>query len=313
MHEQIKRTLNVPSQCIQFDNTFFDRSGQYPISNGKSATMGELPRRTRDHYVNCVWGLAVKNHYIPFAPAESFHYNVHVGIDVGGRDNNKAMICVGYGLENPRERLVFLAEELPVDGAKAEPIPVDALASGIIAAFEKLASGLSGIGHQFDLTRVLFLRDGCMLGDGERWNERDALASVLEQAKQRGWLRGAPLWTVAEVSKSSEGWRPLSQSVAVANPLVGQWIAPFDDQNRVILSTTGAPYLTQGTASPVLVTITDYVGQAKREDVLRDIIWEADMCFTKPDMGMKLPWVMHVANEGALQLARSYEITGIPI
>jgi hypothetical protein len=313
MHEQIKQKLAVPSQCVQYDNTFFDRSGQYPLSSENRDPANELPRRTREHYVNCIWGLAVKNHYVPFAPAEPFFYNVHVGIDVGGRDNNKAMICIGYGLQSPRERLVFLAEELPVDGAKAEPIPVDALASGVSGAFEKLATGLGQTGRNLDLTSVLFLRDGSMLGDGRRWNERDALGFILEQAKKRGWIHGPPLWTVAEVSKSAEGWRPLSRDGAVANPLVGQWVAPFDDADRVILSTTGAPYLTQGTASPLLIQISDFGGHAQREDVLRDIVWDADMCFTKPDMGMKLPWVLYVANEGALQSARSYEITGVPV
>jgi hypothetical protein len=313
LHEQVKQTLGVPSQCIQYDNTFYDRSGGYSIPRGAGEGGGGISRRTRDHYVNCIWGLAVKNHYIPFAPAEPFHYNVHVAIDVGGRDNNKAMICIGYGLQSPRERLVFLAEELPVSGAKAEPIPVPALAAGIISALRKLASGLDAAGRGFDVTRVLFLRDGSMLGDAERWNERDALGPVLEEAETQGWLNGSRLWTIAEVSKTAEGWRPLSKNGAISNPLVGQWVAPFDDPNRVILSTTGSPYLTQGTASPLLVQVGDYLGESKREDVLRDIVWEADMCFTKPDMGMKLPWVLYVANEGALQAARSYEITGVPV
>jgi hypothetical protein len=37
------------------------------------------------------------------------------------------------------------------------------------------------------------------------------------------------------------------------------------------------------------------------------------MCFTKPDMGMSLPWVLNVADKGALQLAKSYKISGITI
>jgi hypothetical protein len=32
-----------------------------------------------------------------------------------------------------------------------------------------------------------------------------------------------------------------------------------------------------------------------------DLIWEADMCFSKPDIGMSLPWILHVADTGALQ------------
>jgi len=44
---------------------------------------------------------------------------------------------------------------------------------------------------------------------------------------------------------------------------------------------------------------------------VQDLVWEADMCFTKPDIGMSLPWVLHVADSGALQLSRSYKITGV--
>lgn len=311
-HELLKRKLVVPSQCIQHDNTYFDKTGRYRTPKCAGG-VDFLPNRIRNHYINCIWGLAVKNHYVPFAPAESFKYNVHVGIDVGGRDNNKAMLCVGYGFQNPRERLVFLTEELPVEGAKAEPIPVDALVQGITGAFQKLASEFNQAGRSFDLTRVLFVRDGSLLGDAPRWNERDAFAPVFEEAKRRGWADPSALWSVAEVSKSAEGWRVLAHVGEVRNPIVGQWIAPFDDRNRVILSTTGAPYLTQGTASPLLIQIGDLVGRANRDAVLRDIVWEADMCFTKPDMGMKLPWVLYVANAGALQAARSYEITGVPV
>jgi hypothetical protein len=47
--------------------------------------------------------------------------------------------------------------------------------------------------------------------------------------------------------------------------------------------------------------------------VLRDLVWQADMCFTKVDMGMSLPWVLQVADQGALQLSRSYQITGITV
>lgn len=313
MHEQVKRTLTVPSQCIQYRNTLFDRKGEYRLPTRNDRDAIPLSQKLRGQYVNCIWGLAVKNHYVPFSPAEAFHYGVHIGIDVGGRDNNKAMLCIGYGYESPRDRLVFLAEEIPVDGAKAEPIPVEALESALRSALTRIAAELKTAGRTFELTRVLFLRDGPMLGDGDRWNERDALRPLLEYATKQGWIHGEPLWTIAEISKSAQGWRPVCDNGRIGNPLVGRWVAPFDDVNRVILSTTGAPYLTQGTASPILIQMSDFAGRLRREAVLRDIVWEADMCFTKPDMGMKLPWVLYVANEGALQAAQSYEITGVPV
>jgi hypothetical protein len=59
------------------------------------------------------------------------------------------------------------------------------------------------------------------------------------------------------------------------------------------------------------VCAIDIYGHASLEDVVHDLLWEADMCFTKLDIGMSLPWVLHVADTGALQFARSYWISGI--
>jgi hypothetical protein len=94
---------------------------------------------------------------------------------------------------------------------------------------------------------------------------------------------------------------------------VGQVCFPFADPKTAIVATTGVPYLTQGTAQPLIARITDIRGQAKMDRVLRDLVWQADMCFTKVDMGMSLPWVLQVADQGALQLSRSYQITGITV
>jgi hypothetical protein len=97
----------------------------------------------------------------------------------------------------------------------------------------------------------------------------------------------------------------------VTNPLVGKCVFAFDDDQVALVTTTGAPYLTQGTAKPLKVRIVEVYGRTDREHVLRDLVWQCDMCFTKPDMGMRLPWVLHIAGAGALQLSRSYIITGI--
>ncbi len=93
--------------------------------------------------------------------------------------------------------------------------------------------------------------------------------------------------------------------------MVGQSILLFDEKNVALVCTTGTPYLSQGTASPLKVCTIDIHGHSSLEEVVQDFIWEADMCFTKPDSGMSLPWVLHVADTGALQWARSYQISGI--
>jgi hypothetical protein len=59
------------------------------------------------------------------------------------------------------------------------------------------------------------------------------------------------------------------------------------------------------------VRVSDIAGKAERKPVIQDIVWQADLCFTKPDMGMSLPWVLNVADKAALQLSKSYRISGI--
>jgi len=105
----------------------------------------------------------------------------------------------------------------------------------------------------------------------------------------------------------------MSGNNGISNPLVGQCIFPFDDFATGLICTTGEPYLSQGTAGPLKINIIDVSGKSNRQQVVQDLVWEADMCFTKPDIGMSLPWVLHVADAGALQAARSYRITGITL
>ncbi|HWE36676.1 MAG TPA: hypothetical protein VG406_08920 [Isosphaeraceae bacterium] len=111
--------------------------------------------------------------------------------------------------------------------------------------------------------------------------------------------------------KQAEDWRLMRLTNEITNPLVGYCLMPFDDEDTALVCTTGAPYLTQGTAGPLKVAIVEVHGASRRDDVLRDLIWSADLCFTKVDMSLRLPWVLHVADAGALQSARSYKITGV--
>ena len=111
--------------------------------------------------------------------------------------------------------------------------------------------------------------------------------------------------------KDAEGWRLFNRGDRPGNPLVGLCVFPFDDADTALVCTTGRPYLTQGTAGPVKIRIHHIHGHAAREVVIKDLLWQADMGFTKPDMGLSLPWVLHVADRGALQVSKSYKVSGV--
>jgi hypothetical protein len=313
MHEAIKRRIQIPSQCIQHNRTLPARFAKMSLKDAMKSD-AQCVRRVRRLYEGCISALLVKHHCFPFAPDEPFHYNVQVGLDVGGIHSSHVMACLGYGFATPKNGLFFLPEEIPVEVQKKEPIPTDSLYIGLLAHFARVHSELASTGCSPDFNSVLFYRDGQLLGDGDEWNERDALVRLHSELLSRGWISEESIWTAVEVLKSAENWRFLRRSgIKTLNPIVGQVCFPFADPMTAIVATTGVPYLTQGTAQPLIARITNIRGKATVDHVLRDLVWQADMCFTKVDMGMSLPWVLHVADQGALQLSRSYQITGITV
>jgi len=309
-HERLKRRLDVPSQCLQLDNTLPRTWIDRPHREFKNA-QPFLARRLRQTYQICLFNLLVKHHWFPFAPASAFNYNVQVGLDVGGVHNTHAMACVGYGFANPTDLLLFRPDEIPIEFQKKEPIPTDSLFRGLLSLFDLVASELRANGRQPNFETLIVYRDGKLLGDGDEWNELQALERLHDHYLKRGLVSRDSTWTAVEIMKGAEGWRVLRNGDVVRNPLVGQCIFPFEDDNTALLCTTGAPYLTQGTACPLLIKILDIFGKSDRIKVATDLVWQSDLCFTKPDMGMSLPWVLNVADAGALQLSRSYQITGI--
>ena len=316
MHEKIKQEISIPSQCIHQDNTLPQEwVGRRPREF--RAAQPHKAREIQDRYQQCLLNLLVKHHWVPFAPAEPFHYNVHLGIDVGGEHNNSVMVCAGYGFAQPSDELTFLPKEVNVQTQKVEPIPDRYFYSGLLSLLDELYQRLidSGI-EKPDFNRTLFFRDGELGGQGDLWNEKETLDKLHKELHRRGWIDDNALWTALEISKRAAFWRVLrrSHNNTIENPIIGRCAFPFPDKNTAIICTTGEPYLSrQGTASPLLVHVHNICGTANPKDALRDLFWETDMCFSKIDTGTKLPWVLHVANEGALQLSKAYKITGVTV
>jgi hypothetical protein len=311
-HEQLKQRLSVPSQCIHFYTLGLEK-----LRGGTFAEIERADRKTAIRFRNrldlTLGNLLVKAHCFPFVPAASFNYNVHVGIDVGGQLNNCVMACMGYGFNSPKDSLFFLPAEIPLDAKQAEPVAVDPLFGGLLRLFEQTHADVESFGEKPNFNRVLFLRDGQLQDAEDGRNEAEALTKLYREAVNRGWINETAVWTAVEVMKAAEGWRVLELNGSMGNPTVGYCCFPFETQNEALVCTTGVPYLRQGTASPLKVRVTDISGHGSVDDAIRDVVWEADMCFTKPDMGQSMPWTLHIADTGALQLARSYRISGITV
>jgi len=310
MHEEIKRRVDIPSQCIHLRNTlprkWITQSRQTLCEKDPA-----LERRVTNRYELCVDNLLVKHGWVPFVPATSFNYNVHIGLDVGGKSNNRVVACMAYGLSQPDKDLCFRVHEIPVDIQKAEPVPTRSLFAGLRELFDLMKTELDTLGQTADFDKVLFIRDGAMLGCADEWNERDAIETLWREFVDARIISSDSVWSVAEILKRAERWRVFANGATITNPLVGYSLLNFGGEDEALVCTTGRPYLSQGTANPMRVRASSIAGPVVLRSVIRDLVWEADMGFTKPDMGRGLPWVLHIADTGALQLSRSYRISGI--
>jgi len=309
-HEKIKQWIEVPSQCIHIDNTLPKEWVGRPYREFQKQKP-KLARRLRQTYQLCLLNLLVKHGWVPFAPLDPFHYNVQIGLDVGGRHNTQVMACLGYGFRQPQNGLLFRPEEIPVDVQQPEPIPTEYLCRGLLNLYEYMHSELTAAGIVPDFERSLFIRDGSLLGYGDQWNERQAFHMLHEELRKRNWISENSIWTAVELSKRAEDFRLLRNNGGIKNATSGKCVFLFDSDNEALICTTGAPHLTQGTAAPILLRVIEIYGNTVPSEAIRDIAWGADMAFTKPDTGLRLPWVLQVADTGALQMSRSYKISGI--
>ncbi|GGB76486.1 hypothetical protein [Deinococcus soli (ex Cha et al. 2016)] len=300
-HEQIKRKLSVTSQCIQKDRT--------------RRVQGDTERQARNAGFNAqavVSNLLVKHGWIPFLPAEPGHYNVRFGIDVGGVQNNKVMVCVGYGFAEALP--AFRAEEIKVGREQAEPILDGPLYLGMVELLARMREWVAARGVVPNFNRLLIFRDGDSNGEAGVWQERDAFSRLHAEFLKQEWIDDQASWVLVEISKRAAGWRQLQlEDGRPVNPLVGTYSFPFEDPSHALVSTTGSPTLAQGTAQPLLVKMSAVAGAFDPREVVHDLIWEADLCFTKLDHGYALPYTLHVADAGALQLARTYSVSGFTL
>lgn len=310
-HEQVKQRLEIPSKCIHYDNTLpEDLVSVRPSEFSEEARA--IAKRIRGQYRLTLDHLLVRHGWMPFEPAEPYHFNVHVGLDVGGHRNDTVVACLGCGFAGRNVPLSFFVHRIPIAVGKAEPIPTDSLYAGLLQLFDQVRVELEETGGALDLSSVLFMRDGAMLGNGDAWNEYDALHRLHATLQAQGRVPGLSRWAVAEIHKRAGEWRIFERTDgAVRNPLVGRCIYGFQNPNEGLLATTGRPYLTQGTAQVLKIVAHPLVGESSFAEAVRDVAWESDMGLTRPDMGRSLPWVLHVADACALQSAKGYKLIGM--
>jgi hypothetical protein len=312
LYHSIKQLIPIPSQCITIDHAILAGQSNRSYASVLAAN-DRISRGLRQCYSVCLENLLVKAGFIPFVPKEPFSFNVHIGIDVGGKDNNTPMLFLGHGFNKPAKLLKFRPIEVKTDRNSTEPIRPEDLARAVINLFEQTRKGLIEQAREVDFSSVIFWRDGASLGDGELWQERDGLKQALDELTSNKLVPENSRWVLVEVMKSAEGWRVFQGTTPISNPIVGTCILHSDREDEALVCSTGEPFLMQGTASPLRIRFASISGESSIEEICKELIWEADMCLNKPDMAAKLPWTLRVADVAALNLSHHHAVAGISI
>lgn len=266
-----------------------------------------LRRAVRDVYGNALSALLLKKGWLPYVPSESFNYNVHVAIATGPAGLERPYVCVGHGFaqlgDNP-DGFSMVARELRARANERRPIPTHSLYAGLLDVIEQLHDDLSDFGWPLDLERVLFVRGGGFLASDAQWNELEAIRQLRNELVGRNWASASSCWTSAEVHRRAGDWRLFSTvGESVTNPLPGECLQVSSNPNEALLVTTGRPDLTSVVSPLLRVRIEGISGATDVQDAVRDIYWQSALGVKAANGGHRMPWVLQVAEEGAVQSA----------
>ena len=207
--------------------------------------------------------------------AGNLNYDAHVAVDVGWDRRHFALsllIC-----QWQPDQLFQLETKVPpkVD-YKHETINKEILRDQMVALFKQRQRPSS-------LRKVLALRDGRECGQ-----ELKAIEEAQEQLIQSGCFDNDVQIDVVDVHKqSAKGirfwWRTESNKIEQTS----EGVAVFLDSETVVLTTTGAPTLHQGTAEPVIL-----VARSEGVDMLavaEDFYAKTHLNWSNPSVAQRLP------------------------
>jgi hypothetical protein len=236
--------------------------------------------------LGCVpWGIA----------GSALNYEAHLAIDVGEEGRHFALtllICRPGVRSEPLFRIQ--TRVFPKTNFKQENINRLVLRDAIVTLFKMVAGG----GRAFPaINSLLVLRDGRECGE-----ELEAINDARELLVQEGWLTGGAKLDVVDFHKSSlKGIRLWQRSAddSIENVLEG--LALFLSQKKVVLATTGAATVRNGTANPVMLEArTDGVDMKK---VSEDVFAGCQFNFSSPGKAHRL----HIALRRCDEEIRRFE------
>lgn len=211
---------------------------------------------------------------IPWAFKDEPLYDAHLAIDVGRNKRDFALSLLTF---HPSLSIRTVVQR-KID-SKHETINQLVLHEEIVKIFKKAAER-----RNFQIPRsLLVLRDGRECG-----RELEGINKAKEELIEKGHLAETAEVDVIDFHKSIKKgirlWKKIHRN-RIDQILEG--MAIFLDNHTVVLNTTGAPTLQQGTASPVML-----VGRSEDIDMIRvteAVYTSTHLNFSNPNVAQRLP------------------------
>jgi len=210
----------------------------------------------------------------PWAINEDLHYDAQLAIDVGWDYRHFGLSLL---INKWQSKKVFQLDTIvqPKSDVGKESINKIALRDEIIALFQRRQRPTS-------LQRVLALRDGRKCGE-----EPEAIEEAQSKLIELGVLDRKSQIDIVDVYKDSAKEIRLWERQNNGNvEQISEGEAVFIDEKTVVLTTTGAATLHQGTAEPILL-----VGRSEGINMLsvvEDFYWPTHLNWSSPNVAQRL-------------------------
>lgn len=253
-----------------------------PLQSLTGTNLQSAQRSGHDHDViaNTAIGLGVKLGVIPFSIENQLDTDIYLGLSVTGRETTVASGVVISGTDN---QILYQTEQKNPTGRST--VTDEGLAKQIL--IRAVQGTISNPRAEFDQLDSLTIHRNGYFGDDEIAGLRDGV----EYLKSHDFVTNSFEWVGVDVQHS----HPHRIYDDDGMPNMGSF-AHLDDET-VLLLTTDAPRLDQGTPQPILCKIAVQEGDFDIYSVGRDAFYLSELNWGAPSKGIKDPLTVYLTRE----------------
>lgn len=246
-------------------------------------------RNEDDVISNTAVGLAVKLGVTPFTIEGQLGTDAYLGLSVTGRGNT---VASGVLISGDSNQILYQTEEQRPAGRST--VTEKGVAKEILvrAVQEAIANPRSG----FDQLHSLTIHRNGYLGDDEKVGIREGVKYLTSN----DYVSNSFEWVGVDI-QNTQPFRIFDDD---GMPSMGSY-AQLDEETMLVV-TTDAPRLEQGTPQPLFCQIADSDGEFDVYSVGRDVFFLSELNWGAPSQGIKDPLTVYLTREMNRRLSHEY-------